>query len=123
MRIISMRRTFECDHSSSTYEFYAYGIDQYGNTTKSNTMQITTPLDSRPPTVSNIVIETSNVGLGNQDEAQIVVSWKTDEPATSLVEYGEGISGTEYNFKTNHDPTLTTSHLVIISGLKECREV
>jgi len=104
---------------STTYQLYAYGIDNYGNTTTSDTNTFQTPLDSRPPTVSDIVIETSNVGLGNQDEAQIVVSWKTDEPATSFVEYGEGISGEDYNFKTSVDPTLTTSHLVIISGLKE----
>jgi len=104
---------------STTYQLYAYGIDNYGNTTTSDTNTFQTPLDSRPPTISEITIETSNVGLGNQDEAQIVVSWKTDEPATSFVEYGEGISGSEYNFKTTIDPTLTTSHLVIISGLKE----
>ena len=104
---------------SSTYQIYVSGIDDFGNIATSDVNTFTTPLDSRPPTISEITIETSNVGLGNQDEAQIVVSWKTDEPATSFVEYGEGISGTEYNFKTNIDPTLTTSHLVIISGLKE----
>ena len=104
---------------STTYQLYAFGIDEYGNIAKSEVNTFQTPIDSRPPTVSDIAIETSNVGLGNQDEAQIVVSWKTDEPASSFVEYGEGISGDDYNFKTNIDPTFTTSHLVIISGLKE----
>ena len=104
---------------STTYQLYAYSIDNYGNTTTSDTNTFQTPLDSRPPTISDVTIETSNVGLGNQDEAQIVVSWKTDEPATSFIEYGEGIKGDEYNFKTTVDPTFTMSHLVIISGLKE----
>ena len=68
---------------------------------------------------SDIVIETSNVGVGKEDEAQIAVSWKTDEPATSRVDYGEGISSDQYTQSSTEDPTQTNSHLVIVSGLQD----
>jgi len=104
---------------STIYELYAQGIDEYGNIAKSDTNTVTTPLDTRPPKISDITIETSNVGIGREDESQIVVSWKTDESATSKVQYAEGISGKEYTNSTNEDPTQSNSHLVIVSGLKE----
>jgi hypothetical protein len=44
------------------------------------------------------------------------VSWNTDEPATSQVEFGEG-TGSDYSSKTQEDSNLTNNHLVIISGL------
>jgi len=102
---------------SAQYTFSIFGRDQFGNVTDIESRTFATPIDTRPPGISVITIETSNVGLGQKDTAQIAVSWKTDEPATSQVEYGEGISGTEYTRKTQEDPTLTNSHLVIISDL------
>jgi hypothetical protein len=102
---------------SSTYEFYTTGIDQYGNTAQSNKYSYVTPADSRAPTISNIVIETSNVGYDKTDKSQVIISWKTDEPATSTVQYGEGISGTDYTSSTTEDKLMTTDHLIIISDL------
>ena len=46
----------------------------------------------------------------------MVVSWNTDEPSTSQVEFGEG-SGTTYSNKTQEDQNLTLNHLVVISNL------
>lgn len=102
---------------STEYQFQAEGTDQYGNSTVSGINSYTTPLDTRPASVSAITIETSNVGLDKQDKAQIAVSWKTDEPTTSMVEYGEGIAGSDYTSKTSEDKALTTNHLVIIPDL------
>lgn len=101
----------------SVYRFQASSRDQFGNEAVSAVSNFTTPLDTRAPKISDITIETSNVGSGNQDKAQIIVSWKTDEPATSQVEYAEGLSGTEYSNKTNEDKALVTQHLVIVSDL------
>ena len=102
---------------NNTYSIQTTGTDQYGNTAETTLSSFDSPLDSRPPIISNITIETSNVGLGQKDTAQMAVSWKTDESTTSQVEYSEGVSGTEYTQKTQEDPTLTNSHLVIISDL------
>ncbi|OQA53259.1 MAG: Exoglucanase B precursor [candidate division WS2 bacterium ADurb.Bin280] len=104
---------------STTYEVYAQGIDDYGNTARSTVNTVDTPYDSRPPTISDVVIEASNVGVGKENDAQIAVSWKTDEPSSSKVEFGEGVSGEDYTQSTTEDPTQTNSHLVIVSGLKD----
>lgn len=103
--------------NSSTYEFYVAGTDAYGNSSQSSVLSFSTPADKRPPVISNVVTETSNVGLNKQDKAQIVVSWKTDEPSTSYVEYDKGLTGGDYTQKTGEDKAMTNSHLVIISDL------
>ncbi|OQB06737.1 MAG: Fibronectin type III domain protein [bacterium ADurb.Bin212] len=102
---------------NSIYDYYVTGMDGYGNIAKSNNLTFETDFDTRPPVISQITIETSNVGLDKQDKAQIAVSWRTDEPTTSQVEYGEGIAGSEYTNKTTEDKALTTNHLVIIPDL------
>ena len=53
---------------------------------------------------------------GQESSAQLVVSWDTDEPSTSQVEFGEG-TGESYAQKTQEDSNLTTNHLVVISNL------
>jgi hypothetical protein len=103
---------------SSIYEFYVAGTDAYGNSSKSSTLSFSTPADRRPPIISDVITETSNVGLNKQDKAQIIISWKTDEPATSYVEYDTGLAGTDYKQKSAEDKNMTNSHLVIISDLQ-----
>ena len=44
------------------------------------------------------------------------MSYKTDEPTTSQVEYGEGTSQ-NYGQKSQEDTILSNNHIVIISGL------
>lgn len=109
--------TIESLPSSSSYEFYVSGTDQFNNTAKSSVLGFATPADRRPPVISEVTTETSNVGLSQRDKAQIIVSWKTDEPSTSYVEYDAGLSGADYRNKTTEDKGLTTSHLVIIADL------
>jgi len=104
---------------SSVYSIVAKGRDQFGNQAQSDVNSFTTPIDTRAPSVYDIVVETSNVGSGREDESQVLVSWRTDEPATSRVEYGEGISGDQYESKTTEDAAMTNSHLVVVSGLSD----
>ncbi len=99
------------------YTFTLSGSDQFGNKVRSDQNILRTSFDTRPAIISNVVVETSNVGLDKQDKAQIAVSWQTDEPTTSMVEYSEGISGSDYTQRTTEDKALTTSHLVIIPDL------
>jgi len=63
--------------------------------------------DISPPTFSNI-------SAGSITENTATITWNTNEPATSQVEYGETIS---YGSSTTLDPTLTTSHSVQLTGL------
>ncbi|HHH14270.1 MAG TPA: hypothetical protein ENJ78_01020 [candidate division WWE3 bacterium] len=44
------------------------------------------------------------------------MSWDTDEPSTSQVEYGQG-TGSTYSQKTQEDTILKNNHSVVITNL------
>lgn len=66
-----------------------------------------TILDTTPPDINN-------VSVSDVTSSSAVVSWTTDEPATSQVNYGLS-SG--YGQSTNLDNNLTTSHSASLTGL------
>lgn len=101
----------------SLYFLVAQSRDAGGNLATSDRQTFKTALDTRPPKISGITTETSVRGNGAEARGQIVVSWQTDEPATSQVAYGEGSDLTTFNSKTAEDATLSTEHIVIISDL------
>ena len=76
-----------------------------------------TALDTRPPKILDISVEKVVRGSGSEARGQIVVTWKTDEPSTSQVQYAEGASATELNNQSIEDGNLTTEHVAIISDL------
>jgi len=104
--------------NDTEYQFTVSGVDQFGNKALSDLQVLKTTADSRPPSISNIIIETSNVGSGTTNEAKMVISWQTDELSTSQIAYSPGISGTEYQKMTPDDTALVKNHIVIVSGLK-----
>jgi hypothetical protein len=101
----------------SEYTLVAQSRDGDGNVAISDTQSFRTALDTRPPRISDVVIEASIRGTGAEARGQLVVSWKTDEPATSQVAFAEGSSVTSFNNKTSEDTALTTEHIVIVSDL------
>jgi len=104
----------------TNYSLIVSGRDKIGNEAVSDIQKVTTATDTRPPQISELKVEGSNVSIdsttGQEQQAQLVVTWNTDEPATSQVEFGEG-TGTTYAQKTQEDANAKTNHLVIISGL------
>ncbi len=102
----------------STYRFQAISRDKFGNEAASDTNSVATPVDTRAPQVKNLTVEIRSSGVSEAQKAQLVVSWETDEPATSAIEYGPGISSENYPAKSQEDPTLTTNHVVIVSELE-----
>jgi len=64
-------------------------------------------VDSTPPLITNI----SHSGVTTSGAT---ITWITDEPSTSLVEYGET---TSYGSLTALDPAMETSHSVKLTGL------
>jgi hypothetical protein len=105
----------------SRYVLVAQSRDNSGNLASSDQQVFQTALDTRPPKVSDIVIEPSIRGTGSEARGQIVVSWRTDEPSTSQVAYTEGSGAVTFNSKTAEDTRMTTEHLVIISDLPTSR--
>ncbi len=99
------------------YSFVAESRDANGNLAVSDVQTMQTALDTRPPKISDVTIQTSILGTGAEARGQIVVSWKTDEPATSQVFYAEGADATVFNNKTAEDGNYTFEHIVIFSDL------
>ncbi|PIS15545.1 hypothetical protein COT62_03100, partial [Candidatus Roizmanbacteria bacterium CG09_land_8_20_14_0_10_41_9] len=102
------------------YILIVKGRDKIGNEASSDSQRFTTATDTRPPQISELHVEGSIIppvaNTAQDSTAQLIISWNTDEPATSQVEFGEG-TGTTYSQKTQEDANLTINHLVIISNL------
>lgn len=101
----------------SEYKLTASSRDGDGNLAVSDTQTFHTALDTRPPEISNVTIEPTIRGVGAEARGQVVVSWHTDEPATSQVAYGEGAHVEVFNSLSAEDGGLATEHVVIISDL------
>lgn len=101
---------------NTPYQLIATSQDTLGNIVTSDLQVFHTGLDTRPPTVSSVVVQPSIHGTGASASGQIVVSWKTDKAGTSQVSYGEGSSGS-YTSKTAEDMSMVTNHVLVISNL------
>ncbi|MGH7141150.1 MAG: beta strand repeat-containing protein [Minisyncoccia bacterium] len=129
---------FSADHGASLGALYVpFGMDGTATTTVTNSVagvvnvgaevvsaspavtgstQVTFNqgpiVDTTPPTISNI----QAVSIG---PSTATITWTTDEPATSQVEYGL-TSG--YGTLSSLDSTLATTHSVTLSGLASSTE-
>ena len=104
----------------TTYRVRAFGYDANNNLVESEPINVTTKKDIIPPVVSNLKIDNTFVP-GRNDRIQAVVSWKTDEPATSLVRYGEGSAPYQKELPSvasSTDTSLGTNHSIIITNFK-----
>ncbi|MDO8507181.1 MAG: DUF2341 domain-containing protein [bacterium] len=102
---------------NTEYSMAVSGRDAYGNEGTSGSEKVKTDFDTRPPAISEITTETSINGYGTDAKTQMIVSWNTDEPSTSQVEYAKGVSGDTFSLATQEDTNLTTSHVVVVSDL------
>lgn len=103
------------------YTLVAESRDKDGNLAVSDSQAFKTALDTRPPKITDLIIEPSIKGTGAEARGQVIVSWRTDEPATSQVAYGEGSGITTLNNKTAEAGALTTEHIIIVSDLPTSR--
>ncbi len=94
---------------STGYSFRVLSRDAAGNLTTSANYTLTTaaPADVTPPVISNV----QSVDITADSAA---VTWVTNEPSTSQVEYG---TSSALGSATANDPTLSTVHTVALSGL------
>ncbi|MCA9380431.1 fibronectin type III domain-containing protein, partial [Candidatus Dojkabacteria bacterium] len=106
--------------ANTNYTLTVSARDSLGNVAQSGEFTFTTASDSRPPIVSNVKIETrlseTAVEFGADVSAQLILTWDTDELATSQVQFAQGTSG-DYTQKSALDENLTFNHLVVINNL------
>ncbi len=76
------------------------------------TIPVTTP--PQPPPVDTTPPVIKNISASSETEASAVITWTTNEPGNSQVEYGKA---TEYGLTATSDE-LTTTHSITLSGLE-----
>jgi hypothetical protein len=104
----------------TSYEVKISGLNDKGNVVEGESvLKATTLVDVTPPAIASFKVESSLV-TGRTDRAQSIVSWKTDEPSTSIVYYEEGSGSPDKALanKQQDTSTLVTNHVVILSTLK-----
>ncbi len=102
---------------ATEYKFKVRGRDQFGYEAVSAENKFRTLEDTTPPTISEVKSESNTVGSGDAAKIQIIVSWKTNEPTTSQVQYGEGLSGSSYSAETDENAERVREHLLVVGGL------
>lgn len=104
----------------ATYSIRAYGVTKDGNPVEmKGKLTITLSRDTTAPQVSSLKIDSALVP-GRTDRIQSVVTWKTDEPSTSVVAYeeGSGAADAELKNKVEDKIGIVTDHVVILPNLK-----
>ena len=91
--------------ASSTYDFQVESVDAEGNTATSSNQTFAT-LRNSPPVITSI-------SSGIPSDTSATVTWTTDEPATSQVNYG---TTTGYG-SASSSAALVTSHSITLTGL------
>jgi Concanavalin A-like lectin/glucanases superfamily/Purple acid Phosphatase, N-terminal domain len=93
---------------AGTYYFAVTAYSATEETGYSNEVSaVISPSDTKPPSISDVAA----TDVGN---SAVTIRWSTDEPASSQLEYGLSAS---YGFTTTDDPSLVTSHTVLLSNL------
>jgi hypothetical protein len=92
----------------TAYDFDVVSANAGGlSTTSANAVFATESLSSLPP-------EISNVATTNVTSSSVTVIWTTDQPSSSLVNYGATAA---YGASSTLNSTLVTSHSVTLTGL------
>lgn len=97
--------------SLTIYHYRVKSKDVSGNESVSTDRTFTTQASASPDTTSPII---SNVRVASTDHVSATITWITDEPSDSQLEYG--LTATFGNF-TTLDTNLVTSHSHVISAL------
>jgi thiol-disulfide isomerase/thioredoxin len=95
---------------NTTYNFKVISTDAAGNeATSEGELTTLATADKTPPTISG-------VNVSNITESSAIITWTTNEPATSQVTYGKTET---YDSTTSEDTNLSTSHSVTLTGLDD----
>ncbi|HCP08892.1 MAG TPA: hypothetical protein DIT25_03800, partial [Candidatus Moranbacteria bacterium] len=99
--------------SGITYSLKIRVRDEAGNETEENFPNFTTGKDENAPKIDNLKTDSA---LASSDKVQSIISWITNEPATTEVVYREGRMGEEKVFKVKGG--YVTNHVAVITSFK-----
>jgi hypothetical protein len=101
------------------YNVTIASADNQGNRTTETFPDFSTSPDDSPPIVSHIKAD-STVFLDRNNKTQTIISWRTNEPATSRIYYQEGVHGTatDLDESTELNENYTKEHVVVITKFR-----
>jgi hypothetical protein len=107
--VTSHSRTLSGLQATTLYHFRVWSVDAASNVAMSadNTFTTAAAPDTTPPVISGVT-------ASNLTSAGAVITWTTNEAATTQVDYG---LTTSYGSSTTLNSTLVTSHSQTLSGL------
>ena len=101
------------------YDIEISSRDRDGNLALETITGFSTSEDDLPPVIQ-YVRANSTIFFDESDKIQTIISWTTNEPATSKVYYQEGVHGkdTELKENTRLNINYTREHVMVISNFK-----
>jgi len=101
------------------YELKIKGTDANKNSFESDVILVTTQMDRQAPEISQISTQSSLIN-GKDNQVQSIITWKTDEAATSQANFDvkKSAEGEQAALQSKEDANLTTNHVVVLSNLK-----
>ena len=103
-------------YPGTVYSFTVLIADEAGNLARSDQYSFTTGEDTVGPSITGV--NNRSTIIAGQNKVQTVVTWTTNEPTTSLVEYSLGTGTGNYDQKTRENEDFVQNHIMVISGLK-----
>lgn len=103
----------------TVYHVVLASTDEAGNRVSEELANFTTAADDAPPLISHIKAD-STVFLDRNNKTQTIISWLTNEPATSRIYYEEGVHSANADLKesTELNNNYTKEHVVVITKFK-----
>lgn len=101
------------------YNVEISSMDEEGNTATEVFERFSTSEDDFPPEISHIKAD-STIFIDRNNKIQTVISWITNEPATSRVHYQEGVhgGGAELSESSELKTNYTKEHVMVINKFK-----
>lgn len=99
--------------AGTTFSTKIKARDEEGNETEQDGPNFTTGKDENAPKIDQIRTDSA---LAQGDRVQTIISWTTDEPATTALIYKEGKSGQEKEVKISED--FAPSHIAVVTIFK-----
>ena len=103
--------------AGADYSFKIESEDESGNTAASPVLSFSTGEDSVPPEISQV--RTSTTISPKEDQAQVIITWSTNEFSTSRIYYVLGTVWSDGSAVASPlDKTLTGQHTAVVSPLE-----
>lgn len=96
------------------YVAYVISENSGGDRVRSQPIQFITVRDVAPPIISNVTNE-STLFPGSESRIQTIIEWVTDEPASCIMTYREGVAGgTEPTVREKDKIEYNTRHVEVV---------